>query len=64
MLDPETGRNIPDGEAGELVLTNLAARHPVIRYRTGDIVVRRSGRARAAGRGHGSRGPSARAPRT
>ena len=34
---------MPDGEAGELVVTNLGrTASPVIRYRTGDIVVRRS----------------------
>jgi phenylacetate-CoA ligase len=44
VLDPATGRDLPDGEAGELVLTNLGrTASPVIRYRTGDIVVRRSG---------------------
>ena len=44
VLDPSTGRDLPDGEAGELVLTNLGrTASPVIRYRTGDIVVRRSG---------------------
>jgi phenylacetate-CoA ligase len=44
VLDPATGRDMPDGEAGELVLTNLGrTATPVIRYRTGDIVVRRSG---------------------
>jgi phenylacetate-CoA ligase len=44
VLDPATGRDVPDGEAGELVLTNLGrTASPVIRYRTGDIVVRRSG---------------------
>ena len=44
VLDPATGRGVPDGEAGELVLTNLGrTASPVIRYRTGDIVVRRSG---------------------
>jgi phenylacetate-CoA ligase len=35
---------VPDGERGELVLTNLGrAASPVIRYWTGDIVVRRCG---------------------
>ena len=35
---------MPDGEPGELVVTNLGrTASPVIRYRTGDIVVRRSG---------------------
>ena len=34
---------VPDGEPGELVLTNLGrTASPVIRYRTGDMVVRRS----------------------
>jgi phenylacetate-CoA ligase len=43
VLDPATGRERPDGEAGELVITNLGrTASPVIRYRTGDIVVRRS----------------------
>ena len=37
------GRDVPDGEQGELVVTNLGrTASPVIRYRTGDIVVRRS----------------------
>lgn len=43
VLDPATGRAVPDGEMGELVVTNLGrTASPVIRYRTGDIVVRRS----------------------
>jgi phenylacetate-CoA ligase len=43
VLDAATGRELPDGEAGELVITNLGrTASPVIRYRTGDIVVRRS----------------------
>ena len=34
---------MPDGQPGELVITNLGrTASPVIRYRTGDIVVRRS----------------------
>jgi phenylacetate-CoA ligase len=42
VLDPATGDEVPDGEHGELVLTNLGrTASPVIRYRTGDIVVRR-----------------------
>ena len=50
VLDPATGRGVPDGGAGELVLTNLGrTASPAIRYRTGDIVVRRSGRC-ACGR--------------
>jgi phenylacetate-CoA ligase len=43
VLDRETGRAVPDGTSGELVITNLGrGASPVIRYRTGDIVVRRS----------------------
>lgn len=38
-----SGAPVRDGESGELVVTNLGrAASPVIRYRTGDIVVRRS----------------------
>jgi phenylacetate-CoA ligase len=45
VLDPATGHAVPDGERGELVVTNLGRTpSPVIRYRTGDIVVRRSDR--------------------
>ena len=44
VIDTATGRAVPDGEPGELVITNLGrTASPVIRYRTGDIVVRRSG---------------------
>jgi phenylacetate-CoA ligase len=43
VLDPATGQALPDGHSGELVITNLGrAASPVIRYRTGDIVIRRS----------------------
>ena len=43
VIDASTGREVPDGQPGELVLTNLGrAASPAIRYRTGDIVVRRS----------------------
>jgi phenylacetate-CoA ligase len=42
VLDPASGRPVADGEHGELVVTNLGrTASPVIRYRTGDIVVRR-----------------------
>ena len=38
------GDSVPDGQRGELVVTNLGrVASPVIRYRTGDIVVKRSG---------------------
>jgi phenylacetate-CoA ligase len=38
VVDPETGEVLPEGEEGELVLTNLTSEAlPAIRYRTGDI---------------------------
>ncbi|HZR59754.1 MAG TPA: phenylacetate--CoA ligase PaaK [Xanthobacteraceae bacterium] len=38
IIDPETGRVLPDGEPGELVLTSLTKEAmPVIRYRTRDL---------------------------
>ena len=41
VVHPETGEPVPDGQQGELVVTNLGrTASPVIRYRTGDIVVR------------------------
>ncbi len=41
ILDPQTGRGVPDGGVGELVLTNLGRTcSPAIRYRTGDLVKR------------------------
>ena len=43
VVDPATLEAVPDGQSGELVVTNLGRRaSPVIRYRTGDVVVRRS----------------------
>jgi phenylacetate-CoA ligase len=43
VLDPVSGRPVADGQAGELVVTNLGRlSNPVIRYQTADIVVRRS----------------------
>ncbi len=39
VIDPATGRLLPPGERGELVLTNLGRwGSPLIRYRTGDLV--------------------------
>lgn len=39
VVDPETGDRVPEGESGELVLTNLGRGcSPLIRYRTGDQV--------------------------
>ena len=38
VIDPDTREVLPEGEEGELVLTNLTAEGlPAIRYRTGDI---------------------------
>jgi phenylacetate-CoA ligase len=50
VLEPGSDREAADGERGELVLTNLGrTASPLIRYRTGDVVVRKSGRC-ACGR--------------
>ena len=39
VIDPQTGRPVPVGESGELVMTNLGRTgSPLIRYRTGDQV--------------------------
>ena len=39
VVTPESGEPVQDGEAGELVLTNLGRTGcPLIRYRTGDLV--------------------------
>jgi phenylacetate-CoA ligase len=38
VIDPETGRSVPEGEPGELVITTLAKEAlPMLRYRTRDI---------------------------
>jgi phenylacetate-CoA ligase len=38
IIDPSTGKNLPAGEAGELVITTLTKQAmPLIRYRTRDI---------------------------
>src|SRR5581483_4609021 len=38
IIDPDSGRTLPDGETGELVLTTLTKEAmPVIRYRTRDL---------------------------
>lgn len=45
VIDPNTNRVLPEGELGELVLTNLGRwASPAIRFRTGDMVVLKSGR--------------------
>ncbi len=39
IVDPQTGRAVPPGQPGELVLTNLGRLgSPLVRYRTGDLV--------------------------
>ncbi len=44
VIDPATTAPAPDGQTGELVLTNLGrTASPAIRYRTGDLVIRRQG---------------------
>jgi phenylacetate-CoA ligase len=43
IIDPASGRAVPAGETGELVLTNLGRTgSPLVRYRTGDLVRRLS----------------------
>ncbi|HEY6333565.1 MAG TPA: phenylacetate--CoA ligase [Blastocatellia bacterium] len=38
IVDPETGRSLPDGEVGELVLTSIGRdAMPLLRYRTRDL---------------------------
>ncbi len=38
IIDPETGRTLPDGETGELVMTTLTREGmPLLRYRTHDL---------------------------
>lgn len=38
IIDPETGKNLPDGEIGELVMTCLCRQGmPILRYRTRDL---------------------------
>jgi len=52
IIDPESGQPVPEGEAGELVITTLTKQAlPMIRYRTRDIT--RASTARCAcGRNH------------
>lgn len=43
VVDPATGALLPDGERGELVLTHLRKEaQPLLRYRTGDLTVKRT----------------------
>jgi phenylacetate-CoA ligase len=47
IIDPDSGRALPDGEAGELVFTSLTKEAmPVIRYRTRDLTRLLPGTAR------------------
>ena len=40
LVDPDTGKQVPDGTTGELVYTGLVGRGScVVRYRTGDLIV-------------------------
>lgn len=40
VIDPVSGKPVPDGQAGEMVLTTLTkSARPLIRFRTGDIIV-------------------------
>jgi len=39
VIDPETEERVPDGQAGEIVFTQLDARGTIVlRYRTGDLI--------------------------
>ncbi|ABO51692.1 phenylacetate-CoA ligase [Desulforamulus reducens MI-1] len=43
VIDPATGKAVPDGEEGELVITSLTKEAlPIIRYRTRDITIKTS----------------------
>jgi phenylacetate-CoA ligase len=47
IIDPDSGRSLPDGEFGELVFTSLTKEAmPVIRYRTRDLTRLLPGTAR------------------
>jgi phenylacetate-CoA ligase len=37
ILRPGTGDPVPDGEVGEVVVTNLSSDYPLIRFATGDL---------------------------
>lgn len=40
VVDPQTGKSLPSGKEGELVITTIAKEaFPLIRYRTGDLTV-------------------------
>ena len=53
VIDPATGKNVPDGEYGEVVFTSLSREAmPIIRYRTHDISSIISREKCACGRTH------------
>ena len=53
VIDPATGKNVPDGEYGEVVFTSLSREAmPIIRYRTHDISRILSREKCACGRTH------------
>ena len=59
IIDPDTGRVLPDGEYGELVFTSLTKEAmPVIRYRTRDLTRLLPGTARTMRRMERIRGRS------
>jgi phenylacetate-CoA ligase len=59
IIDADTGRRLPDGELGELVLTTLTKEGmPVIRYRTRDLTRLMPGAGRAMRRMERVRGRS------
>jgi phenylacetate-CoA ligase len=37
VVDPQTGKQVPDGVAGEIVATNFNLSYPMIRMATGDL---------------------------
>ena len=50
IIDPDTGRPLPDGETGELVLTTLSKQAmPILRFRTRDVTSLFASPALAAG---------------
>lgn len=53
IIDPDTGQPLPDGEAGEMVVTTLTREAlPLIRFRTRDITAVRSRQLCTCGRTH------------
>src|ERR1700742_2668205 len=53
VIDPETGRVLPDGSEGELVFTSLTKQaFPIVRYRTRDLTALLPGTARTMRRMH------------